>query len=58
MEKAHAVSLENLAVIRELRDESSRAAALATLAEVYAATGLEFGAEEKAAVKAMTNQVD
>lgn len=40
-EKAQVLALENLGVIAEMRDESSQAAALANLAEVFAMTGLE-----------------
>ncbi|MFZ1702359.1 MAG: hypothetical protein WBO10_06145 [Pyrinomonadaceae bacterium] len=47
-EKARAATLENLAVIAEIRDESSRAASLAGIADVYEASGMELTDGEKA----------
>ena len=46
-EKARAAALDSLNVISEIRDESSQAAALAGLADVYAEAGLDLGDEEK-----------
>jgi tetratricopeptide (TPR) repeat protein len=57
-EKARSISLENLQVISEIKDESSRAAALATLADLHNSIGFELSDQEKAAVMSLTNQLD
>jgi len=46
-EKARDISLENLTVIAEIRDESSQAASLAAIAGVYTRANLELGETEK-----------
>lgn len=45
--KAHSATLENLTVITEIRDESSQAAALAGIADVFGSSELELTAEER-----------
>jgi tetratricopeptide (TPR) repeat protein len=57
-DKARNMSLENLQVISEIKDESSRAAALATLADLHQSIGFELSDQERAAVKSLTNQLD
>ncbi|MEO7658900.1 MAG: hypothetical protein ABIV48_04735, partial [Pyrinomonadaceae bacterium] len=47
VEKAGTVSLENLGVIVEIRDESSKAAALAGLSAIYDRASLSLGEREK-----------
>lgn len=46
-DKARAAALDNLTVISEIRDESSQAATLASLADVYADADLDLGEAEK-----------
>ena len=57
LEKARALSLENLNVISEIRDESSQAAALAMLSIVYSEAGIEVGDEERLIVSEMLRKV-
>lgn len=45
--KARGVSLKNLAVITDIRDESSRAASLAVVSSVYQNSGVTIGSDEK-----------
>ncbi len=46
-EKARDIALKNLAVIAEIRDESSRSASLAAVSAIYKNANLEINAEEK-----------
>jgi hypothetical protein len=46
-EMARSISLENLSVIWEIRDESSQAAELAGLSVVYDVANLEIADEER-----------
>lgn len=56
-EKARAAALENLALIPQIRDESSRAAALAALSTVYEKAGLELRAEETELMRGLVRTV-
>ncbi len=56
-EKARAASLENLSVIAQIRDESSRAAAIAELAVIYGNAGLELSEAETTALGGLTNHI-
>lgn len=49
-DKAREVSLKNLAVIADIRDESSRAASLAAVSSIYRRAELEITTEEKNAL--------
>ena len=51
--KARQISLENLAVIRDIRDETSQANALAALSEFYAAKNFTLTESEKTIVSKM-----
>lgn len=57
-QKARAVSLDNLHVISEIKDESSKAAALATLADLHNSIGFDLSNEERSVVKRLTDQLD
>jgi tetratricopeptide (TPR) repeat protein len=50
IEKVRTISIANLQKITEIRDESSQAAAVASLSEVYSKAGLEIGDEERALI--------
>jgi tetratricopeptide (TPR) repeat protein len=54
-DKAHAVSLENLNVIAEIKDESSRAAALASLADLFDSANLGLTDETRLAIRRLTD---
>lgn len=56
-EKARATSIENLSIISQIRDESSRAVALANLAAVYSTAGIEPEEREKAVMRGLANSV-
>lgn len=56
-EKARAVSLENLAVITEIRDESNKAVSLAGLSELYDQAEFELNDAEKIALQGLTRKV-
>lgn len=56
-EKARELGLANLAVIEELRDESSRAAALAQIANIYDASGLTAGEEELSVIRRLVGKI-
>jgi tetratricopeptide (TPR) repeat protein len=51
LDKAREISLENLQTISTIRDESTRAAAIANLAELYAETNFEISATESEILK-------
>ena len=53
-EKARELAQENIASINEIRDESSRAVALAELADFYEEAGFELNDAEKQVLEAMT----
>ncbi len=56
-DKARAISLENLAVIREIRDESSQAASLANLSGIYEQAGFELTAAERTVMQSLTRKL-
>lgn len=56
-EKVRSTSLENMLVISQIRDESSRAAALANLAAVYSTADIEPEEREKAEMQRFTRQM-
>jgi tetratricopeptide (TPR) repeat protein len=56
LEKARALSLENLNVISEIRDESSQAAALASLADIFDEANLELGEDEKQSLNVLVQK--
>ena len=56
-EKARAVSLENLTVISQILDESSQAAAIANLSDVFSEANLELGEEEKQSLQRLVRKV-
>ena len=56
IEKARQATRENLAVIEEIRDESTQATALAGIADVFASAGLEPGEEEKAVMSRLVRK--
>ncbi len=55
-EKVRAVALENLNVIAQIRDETSRAAAIANLAAIYSSAGIEPQENEKIAMRGFAVQ--
>ena len=57
-ESARAISLDNLAIISKIRDESSRAAALAALSEVCRDANLELGDGEKQNIAPILSKVE
>lgn len=57
-ERARQISLENLAVISTIKDETSQAAALATLSDVYQHADLDLGDEEKQIMHAMAQKAE
>ena len=57
-EKVRSTSLENLSVISQIRDESSRAVALANLATVYSAAGIEPEEDERTVMRGFAQQVE
>lgn len=57
-EKARNISLTNLAVIAQIKDESSQAAALASLADVYDRADLELGEDEKQIIYSMEQKAE
>ncbi len=57
-EKARAVSLENLAVISQIRDESSQAAAIAILSDVFGEANLELGEAEKQSLQTLVRKAE
>ncbi len=56
IEKARAASWENLSVISEIRDETSRAAAIAELAQVYDNPDMELGEQERRVIESLADQ--
>ena len=56
-EKTRAVSLENLTVISQILDESSQAAAIANLSDVFSEANLELGEEEKQSLQRLVRKV-
>lgn len=56
VDRARAVSLENLQTISTIRDESTRAAAIANLAELYSGVGLETVPVEQEVLKMLVRQ--
>lgn len=56
LEKARQVSLENLSVINEIRDESNLASSLATISSIYKDKGLDVGADEKTALMRLSEK--
>lgn len=57
-EKARQISLENLAVIALIRDESGKASALTGMADVYTGADLELGEDEKQRLHAMAQKAE
>jgi tetratricopeptide (TPR) repeat protein len=57
-EKARAAARQSLAVISEIRDESSQAAGLAVLADVYDQAGFEPGDVETETIRAMMRRAE
>ncbi len=57
IESAHTYLLDSLAVIYEIRDESSQSAALAGLSTIYEHTGLEIGDAEKSVIASMLRKI-
>ena len=58
VEKARTVSLENLSVIAEIRDESSKAVALAGLSDIFDAMNFELNDGEKQYLAALVRKTD
>ncbi len=58
VERARTVLLENLQMITGIRDESTQAAALASLAELYDANNLEIGDSERQIVRDLVQRSD
>jgi hypothetical protein len=56
-DKARAVSLENLAVITEIRDQSSQAASLAHLSSIYEQAGFDLADPERTALQLLTRKL-
>ncbi len=56
-EKAHELALSSLDIISEIRDESSKAAALASLSDVYVHLGADLGNEEMRILRHMVSAV-
>lgn len=57
-EKARSIGIESLAVLSQIRDESSRAVAVANLAKVYSAAGIEPAETEKKAMTGLARQME
>lgn len=57
-EKARAVSLENLQTISEIRDETTRAVALAHLSDVYQTANFELNDAEKAIMQLLLRRAE
>lgn len=57
-EKARQISLENLNIISQIRDESSQSAALAVLSELYGRSKFELGDDEKQIVAALLRKTE
>jgi hypothetical protein len=57
-DKARYVSLQNLAVIAEIRDESSRAAAIAGLSSVFEQAGLDLGAGDTEILRLLVQKAE
>ena len=57
VDKVRSIALENLGTIESIRDESSRAAALAELHGVYDQTGLSLEADEKSALERIVRKL-
>jgi tetratricopeptide (TPR) repeat protein len=57
VDKVRSIALENLETIETIRDESSRAAALANLHEVYEKAGLTLEADEKSALERIVRKL-
>ncbi len=57
-EKVRSTSIENLSVVSQIRDESSRAVALANLAAVYSTTGIEPEEGEKMEMQRFARQME
>ncbi|MGB7200799.1 MAG: hypothetical protein WBD16_00875 [Pyrinomonadaceae bacterium] len=55
-DKARAVSVKNLAVIAEIRDESSRAVSIAAVSAIYKNAELEMSVEEKNILMQLSNK--
>lgn len=55
-ERSREIAIENLGVITGIRDESSQAASLAALSDVYAAAGVEIGDEERQILVALARK--
>ncbi|MEQ1606993.1 MAG: hypothetical protein ABL999_19175 [Pyrinomonadaceae bacterium] len=56
-EKARSTLIDNLAVISQIRDESSRAVALANLAAIYSTAEIEPGEQEKDVMRRLASVV-
>jgi hypothetical protein len=56
-DRAREMLLENLDLLAEIRDESSQAAALASVSEAYDSIGLQPGVDEFAKVSAILRRV-
>lgn len=57
-EKGRATTLENLNVIAQIRDESSQAASIAAISDVYSEAGIELGADEQEQLAMLVRKVD
>lgn len=57
-EKARSVTLENLDIIAKIRDESSQAASLAAIADIYSVPAIELGDEEREHLGRLVRKVD
>lgn len=57
-ETARALSLENLQTIEQIRDETTRAVALARLADVYEAANFQLNEQEKAIVQLLLRRAE
>ncbi len=57
-EKARSASIENLAVIAKIRDESNRAVAIANLATIYATGKIDLTEAEKTVIQGFARQVE
>jgi hypothetical protein len=55
-DKARAVSLENLAVIAEIRDGSSQAVSLAYLSGIYEQANFDLNESEKKVLQGLTRK--
>ena len=57
-EKARSATLENLNVIALIRDESSQAASVAAIADVYSMANAELGADEQEQLAKLVRKVE